>query len=126
MIKQVQGSQTQDVHIDDISERSGKFGPYLLWSFKDTSNNRWVGFTETVIRMGNRTWTWLYSLGIVSDENDSIDFDSLKGTVCKVYLSQKDSTVIMITETGKAKAPPKNAEDSADDLRTDAPESLFS
>jgi hypothetical protein len=111
MIKQVQGSPSSEACIDEINERTGKYGPYLLWSFKDSSNNRFVGFTESVVKPGNRTWVWLYGLlGVAHKEGDTVDFDSLRGTKCQILLNQKDSTVAMITRVGSGTAAPISEE----------------
>ena len=116
MIKQVQSSQVVDVHIDQIGEKQGKFGPYLLWAFKDGKNNRYVGFTETIVRPGNRVWVWMYGIGKYLEVGDSLDFESLKGLLCRAYLNPKDSTVLTITSV--IKSPVKDrAETTSDQVK---------
>ena len=100
MIKQNQDTSKFDAKLEDVVERSGKFGPYLLWSFKDTSGNRCVGFTEANLKFGNRLWVWLYCLGFYIQPGDSFDLTSLKGQNCLIILGGKDNTVSAVVPIG--------------------------
>jgi len=100
MIRQNKDMPKYDSKLDDVVERSGKYGPYLLWSFKDTQGNRWVGFTEAVLTFGNRLWTWLYCLGFYVQPGDSFDLSSLKGKDCLIIIGGKGSTVSAVVPLG--------------------------
>lgn len=81
-----------------VTERSGKNGPYLMWEFQDDGGERKVGFTDSEVILGNRTWTWLHMLGISLNVGDTIELQDLQDIECFIFLDDK-GTVRMVTET---------------------------
>lgn len=96
MIKQVIDSPSLVGTIQQITEKPTKYGPSFYWEFKNEKGERYLGFTETSLKLGNRLWTWLYCLGYEVKSGESFDTDKLQGTKCKIYLGGKSNAVSAI------------------------------
>lgn len=96
MIKQAIDSPSLVGTIQQISEKPTKYGPSFFWEFKNEKGERYLGFTETSLKLGNRLWTWLYCLGHEVKAGESFNLDKLQGTKCKIYLGGKSNSVSAI------------------------------
>jgi len=97
MGKQVSRGNDLGATLKKVTEREGKNGPYLMWEFIDDSGERKVGFTDSEIIVGNRTWTWLHMLGISLNTGDIIELQDLQDMECFIFLDDK-GTVRMVAE----------------------------
>jgi hypothetical protein len=96
MIKQVIDSPSLVGTIQQITEKPTKYGPSFYWEFKNEKGEKYLGFTETSLKLGNRLWTWLYCLGYEVKTGENFDLDTLQGTKCKIYLGGKSNAVSAI------------------------------
>jgi len=97
LIKKVILGNEVEAFLNSISEREGKYGPYMMWEFLDKNDVRYVGFTETVIVPGNKLWVWLQSLGYTLNVDDTFDFSCLGRLKCRIFLRKRDKVVVHIT-----------------------------
>lgn len=102
-----------------VSDREGKNGPYLMWEFTDDNGDRRVGFTDSEIIVGNRTWTWLFMLGISLHVGDILELQDLQDLECFIFLDDK-GTVRMVAETLE----PKQVEAQPETTSTEAPKPI--
>ena len=118
MIKQVQTTNNFKATIKRVVERKGKYGPCLFWEFHDEKSNSYIGFTESLLKLGNRTWTWLHCLGYHLNENESFNFEDLQGQECYAYAGGKTGTISIVTKEGTQ---PSKSSQSLDTTSPDLP-----
>ena len=113
MIKQVIDSPSLVGTIQQITEKPTKYGPSFYWEFKNEKGEKYLGFTETSLKLGNRLWTWLYCLGYEVKLGETFDLDSLRGTNCKIYLGGKSNAVSAIIRSDITGSRPQSVSTSA-------------